>query len=229
MSKKIQTGVICALLAGKKFVFDDADTIQEIYGLGPEMFDVPNKFLTANELASMQAMIASVEKATTLKDKYDVLQGTRQTSFGAGRAALTTWFRKQKVSATLADRIDAVWEKFELLPLQLIQEMPDEAFPDVRDADPAKEDIALAIFGDRALGTTLRGDLREAMAPIIHHNWERHRKRFSRAKVNMDDKRLDAINRCNGEQLEDPIRLTLTYTCGSDRGRQSVRLTQDVA
>ncbi|KAG1727539.1 P-loop containing nucleoside triphosphate hydrolase protein [Suillus lakei] len=197
MSKKIQTGVICALLAGKKFVFDDADTIQEIYGLGPEMFDVPNKFLTANELASMQAMIASVEKATTLKDKYDVLQGTRQTSFGAGRAALTTWFRKQKVSATLADRIDAVWEKFELLPLQLIQEMPDEAFPDVRDADPAKEDIALAIFGDRALGTTLRGDLREAMAPIIHHNWERHRKRFSRAKVNMDDKRLDAINRCN--------------------------------
>jgi hypothetical protein len=199
MSKKIQTGVVCALLAGQHFVFQDSDTILDIYGLGPEMFDVPNPHLTPNELASLQSMMESVVKTSLLKDKYDILEGTRQTAYGAGRAALTIWFKKQKVSAAISERIDQVWEKLDLLPLQLIQESPEESFPDVRDADPAKEEIAIALFGDCALATTLRGDFRECLAPIIHHNWERHRKRFIRAKRAMNTKKADAAKRCKSE------------------------------
>ncbi|KAG2340580.1 hypothetical protein BDR05DRAFT_1002399 [Suillus weaverae] len=221
MSKKIQSGVICMLLAGKKFVFEDMDTINEIYGLGPEMFNVPNKWLTANELASIQAMMASVEKAVAIKDKFNILEGARQTSFKARQEALTTWFQKQKVSHALSERIDAVWTRLELSPLQLIQEMPKASFPDVRDAEPAREDIALAICGDGALGTTLRGDFREAFNPIIHHNWERHHKRYLRAKDNMNDKKEKAHSACKvieegtnvtAANLRDATRAVKTYS-----------------
>lgn len=200
MSKKIQTGVIIMLLAGKKFVFEDIDTIEEIYGLGPNMFSVPNDFVSDKERQSIRAMLDAVERCKTLKDKYDILEGKRQVAFPKGRAALTKWFRGQKVSNALSERIDAVWEKLDLLPLQMIQELPQEGFPDVRDADPAKEDIVLAIWGDRALSITLRGEFREGLAPIIHHNWERHRKRYVRACNSMGEKRLDAITQCKGEQ-----------------------------
>jgi hypothetical protein len=205
MSKKIQSGVIMMLSGGKKFVFDDIDTIQEIYGLGPEMFKVPNKYLSVEEREAVQAMVDAVEGATKPKDKWEILEGRRQTQHTRGRAGLTKWFKGQGVSGALSARIDAVWSKLDLLPLQLIQELPHEGFPDVRDADPAKEDIVLAICGDRALSTTIRGDLREGLAPIIHHNWERHRKRYIRAKDKMGERRLDAMNKCKGEQ--GPVRV----------------------
>lgn len=200
MSKKIQTGVIIMLLAGKKFVFEDIDTIAEIYGLGPNMFMDPNEFVSDKERESIRSMLDAVERGAKLKDKYDILEGKRLAAFVKGRAALTKWFRGQRVSNALLERIDAVWDKLDLLPLQMIQELPHEGFPDVRDADPAKEDIALAIWGDRALSITLRGEFREGLAPIIHHNWERHRKRYTRASDTMGAKRLDAITKCKGEQ-----------------------------
>jgi hypothetical protein len=75
----------------------------------------------------------------------------------------------------------------------------------VRDADPVKEDIVLAICRDRALSTTICGDFREGLVPIIHHNWERHRKWCIRAKDKMGERRLDAMNKCKGEQ--GPVRV----------------------
>jgi hypothetical protein len=191
MSQRIQAGVVCALLAGREFIFQDSSTIHAIYGLGPEMFDVPNPHLTPNELTSLQTMMKSVVKGA-YKDKLDILLGVGQTGYAAGRAALTTWWTKQKVSAAISERMDQVLEKIGLLPLQLIQQSADDKFPDVQDADPGKEDIAIALFGDFALARTLRGDFRESLGPIIHHNWERHRRRYDKARRTMEIKRFDA-------------------------------------
>ncbi|KAG2136443.1 hypothetical protein DEU56DRAFT_756348 [Suillus clintonianus] len=206
MSKKIQTAVICALLAGKKFIFQDEDTIREIYGLGPEMFNVENPHLSPNELASIQAMMSAVEKARTLKERYDILEGQRETSYGAGREALRIWCKRQDVHHAIGVRIDAAWHKLELTPLQLINESPTAGFPDVRDADPAKEDIALAIFGDYALSTTLRGDFRDTLTPIIHHNWERHRKVFRRVEASFTARKRTAREAC--EAIEHAEKVT---------------------
>ncbi|KAG2136436.1 hypothetical protein DEU56DRAFT_756342 [Suillus clintonianus] len=206
MSKKIQTAVICALLAGRKFVFDDPDTIMDIYGLGPQMFNVENPHLTPDELASVQAMMSDVEKARSLKERYSILEGTKETAYAAGRAALNIWCKRQMIHNKMGVRIDAAWHRLELTPVQLINESPTAGFPDVRDADPAKEDIALALFGDCALSTTLRGDFRDALTPIIHHNWERHRKVFKRVERSYAKSQTDAKDAC--QEIENAEKVT---------------------
>lgn len=213
MSQKFQTGVVCALIAGREFIFQDSLTILAIYGLGPEMFDIPNRHLTPNQLTSLQTMMKSVVKAATLKERFEILQGTGLTGFAAGRAALTTWFQKQNVSASISKRMDQVLENLELLPLQLIQQSANGEFPDVRDADPAKEDIAIALFGDFALARTLRGDFRESLDPIIHHTWERHRTRFTTARHIMQIQRFTARKYCNSEQCAVVKRTAINSLC----------------
>ncbi|KAG2063203.1 hypothetical protein BDR04DRAFT_1164116, partial [Suillus decipiens] len=166
------------------------------------MFNVPNEHLTENERASLVEMMSAVERAPNLKERYNILEGKSNTSYGAGRAALSEWWKKKKIADEVYARIDAVWEKFGLAPVQLIHEFPNEGFPDVHDADPAREDIALAIFGDNALQTTLRGEFRESLGPIIHHNWERHRKVFKRAVKSVEGLREKAADACKSIEEE---------------------------
>lgn len=196
MSKKIQSGVVCALLAGRHLIFEDGDTIQDIYGLGPKLFDEPNRHLTENQSKSLQEMMLAVEKAKDIKTRYNILEGKQQTSYGAGREALTIWFKKQGISSTISTKIDAVWKELELLPIQLIYSEPKEPYPNVADADMAREDIAIALFGANSLRRGLRGEFREALNPIIHHNWERHRKVCRRAEKTLGPRRTSAIAAC---------------------------------
>lgn len=53
MNKKIQIGIICSLLSGKDFIFENTHTIKEIYSLSPQMFNVPNHDFEKNKLESL--------------------------------------------------------------------------------------------------------------------------------------------------------------------------------
>ncbi|KAG0693276.1 hypothetical protein DFH29DRAFT_1007449 [Suillus ampliporus] len=196
MSRKLQSSVLCALLVAKGFIFEDVETLHEIYGLGPEMFDVKNPHLTEQERKALQKVIAAVVAADNLKQRYDILEKKDDAPLDAGRAALTKWFKQQKVSPAISGKIDDVWERLELSPLHLIQDAPDEQFPEIRDADGAREDIIAAIFGDNALSQTLRGEFRETFGTIVHHSWERHRKRYTRAKKSLRLNSIAAASYC---------------------------------
>ncbi|KAG0693517.1 hypothetical protein DFH29DRAFT_1007223 [Suillus ampliporus] len=196
MSKKLQTAVLYAIIAGKDWIFDDVETMKEIYGLDQHMFAVPNTHLTDEERNALQGLIEGVKKADGIKLKYQVLEGQKGSEWDEGRDALTKWFQKQRVSPVLSERIDAVWDELEMSPMHLIQDPPIATFPEIQDADGAKEDIVLAIFGQNALARGLRGDFREACGTVVHHSWERHRKRYIRAKKSISYKSIAAQSFC---------------------------------
>jgi hypothetical protein len=203
MSKKIQSGVVCALLAGKHLIFQNEDIIQDIYGLGPQLFKGPgpDRHLNENQLKSLREMMSAVEKAKDIKTRYNILEGKQQTSYGAGRDALTIWFKKQQISSTISTKVDAVWKDLDLLPLQLIHLDPEAGFPNVADADMAREDIAVALFGANSVSRGLRGEFRESLSPIVHHNWERHRKMCRRAEKTLGLRRMAATVTCKCRSL----------------------------
>ncbi|KAJ8581744.1 hypothetical protein M405DRAFT_846837 [Rhizopogon salebrosus TDB-379] len=202
MSKKLSTAVICGLLAGQDIIFGDTHTINQIYGLEPSMFHGHIPHLTHNECKSIQTMMSSLIATTNIKAKYKILEG-KETGWGAAQAALHVWFTKQKVSSSLNKRIDEVWERLGVLPLQLIQESGEDTFPDISDANSARDDIILVVFGDNALAKTVRGDFRLASATIMHHSWERHRKLYLRARGRIGRKRITAQSYC--KIIEDAI------------------------
>jgi hypothetical protein len=218
MSKTMQSAVICALLAAKEWIFEDEETMKDIYGLGQQMFDVPNEHLTENQRQSLRVMIEAVEGKKTLKERYEIVQGKQQTGFGAGRDALKKWFKDQKVSKTIADRIDKAFEDAEVLPLQLIHSYgaSKDEFPEIGDCESGREDAVLAIFGSNALCGPLKGNFREATGTIMHHAWERHRKRYARAKKTLALKRLTSTAAVKGvlKILDSPIVLIM---CCRDR------------
>ncbi|KAG1756190.1 uncharacterized protein EDB91DRAFT_1076291 [Suillus paluster] len=121
MSRKLQSSVLCALLAAKYFIFADEETLQDMYGLGPEMFDVKNPHLTKHEHKALK--------------QYNILEEKGDSPMAAGGAVLTKWFK-----------IDNVWEGLDSSPLHLIQDMPGDNFPNIHDADDIKEDVIQAIF-----------------------------------------------------------------------------------
>ncbi|KAG0697698.1 hypothetical protein DFH29DRAFT_1003482 [Suillus ampliporus] len=174
MSKKMQSAIISALLAGKAWIFDDDETLKEIYGLGPDMFKEPHQHLSDKQRASLNNML-DVAEALAGKDRYEILEGKEQSGWGAGRDALNHWFKEQKISAAFIARIDEALEASEVLPIQLIQREKSEEFPEVKDAESGKEDVVLAILGTEALSRPLTGEFRDACNTILHHAWERHR------------------------------------------------------
>jgi hypothetical protein len=198
MSRKLQTAVLCGLLAAKDYIFEDPTTMADIYGLDKDMFNNGNEHLTKNECKSLLTMIDSVVAASNLSQRYTILE-RKDPGWAAGQAALTKWFTKQKVSRTLSNRIDEVWTRLELTPLQLIQDPCYDDFPELRDADSSREDIMLAIFGENALAQKVRGDVRDACSNVMHHSWERHRKRYQRAKKRLAHKRIEAASFCKSK------------------------------
>jgi hypothetical protein len=123
---------------------------------------------------------------------------TKASGWGAGQEALKHWFVKQKVSHSIYTRADEVWKSQDLLPIQLIQDSMEEGFPELRDADSARDDILLEVFGSNAVSRTVRGDFRRAIDNIMHHSWERHRKVYGRVKSNIaaKAKSLDSLCSC---------------------------------
>ncbi|KAJ8586214.1 hypothetical protein M405DRAFT_864785 [Rhizopogon salebrosus TDB-379] len=196
MSKKLQSGVLLGLLAGKDYIFQDPDTIHEIYGLGEKMFDVRNKHLTENQRMSLQTMIKAVEATQDMNKKFTIMD-TKASGWAAGQEALKEWFVKQKVSHSLYTRADEVWKSQDLLPIQLIQESGEDGFPELRDADSARDDILLEVFGTNALSRNVRGDFRRAIDTIMHHSWERHRKMYGRIKNSIAGKAQTVETLCS--------------------------------
>jgi hypothetical protein len=103
----------------------------------------------------------------------------------------------------MGQRIDAVYNSLGVAPMQLINEglEPGEEFPSILDSERAKEDVLLAVAGDHALERVPRGDFRDAITGINHHAWERHRKRFGRARDGLPIKKLAAQTAVKGEWL----------------------------
>ncbi|KAG0693279.1 hypothetical protein DFH29DRAFT_1007453, partial [Suillus ampliporus] len=196
MSKKLQSAVICCLLASKAWIFEDEESgiLKDIYGLSRKMFDEPQEHLTEKQRESLCTMLKAADAAPNLTARYEILDGRRMTSHGGGRDALNTWFTKQKVSAKMARRIDDAWDAVDVSPIDLIHAGlgSGEEFPNIHNSEGAKEDIMMAIFGDNALAQNPRTDFRDPFAAILHHSWERHRKRYNRAKKSLAPKRADA-------------------------------------
>ncbi|KAG1784565.1 P-loop containing nucleoside triphosphate hydrolase protein [Suillus plorans] len=200
MSKKMQSAIISALLAGRTWIFEDDETLKEIYGLGPDMFKEPHQHLSDKQRVSLNTML-DVAEALAGKDRYEILEGKEQSGWGAGRDALNHWFKEQKVSAAFIERIDQALEVSQVLPIQLIQREKSEEFPEVKDAESGKEDVVLAILGTEALSRPLTGEFRDACNTILHHAWERHRKRYRRAKEALGKKRIKSMSLV--KQIED--------------------------
>ncbi|KAG2108191.1 uncharacterized protein F5147DRAFT_652914 [Suillus discolor] len=195
MSKTLWSAVLMSLVAGRSWIFDDeSNALKYIYGLGPEMFDVPNSHLTDKQCQSLGAMIDALSHKGSGKECYEILEGKEVGGWAAGRNTLDKWFKKQKVSGLIGEWIDRVWTMLDVSPMQLIHEGLEEGeeFPNILDAKRAKEDVILVILGDHALEKNARGDFHDATATIIHHAWERHRKRFKHAERSLPKKKLDA-------------------------------------
>jgi len=61
MAKKITTAVILGMPAGQSYIFEDKDTLEDIYNLSVDLFRIvePNnsEHLTANKMQSLNTMI----------------------------------------------------------------------------------------------------------------------------------------------------------------------------
>ena len=205
MAKKMTTAVILGMLAGRSYIFEDKDTLEEIYGLGADLFGTaePNEHLTANETRSLNAMINAITSAKNQKARVDILEGKTE-GWAGGQGALAKWWKGAKVAKALAVRIDEALERNDVSPQQLInldvEEGAEETkFPDVKDCDDAKDDILEAIYGSNVHSKPVRGDMVYARDTIIHHTWERHRKRFGRAKKLFQAREKNAQARYEGK------------------------------
>ncbi|KAG2124639.1 hypothetical protein DEU56DRAFT_916989 [Suillus clintonianus] len=220
MSKKMQSAIISALLAGKAWIFDDDETLKEIYGLGLDMFKEPHQHLSDKQRVSLNAML-DVAEALAGKDRYDILEGKEQSGWGAGRDALNHWFKEQKISAAFIERIDQALEVSQVLPIQLIQREKSEEFPEVKDADSGKEDVVLAILGTEALSRPLTGEFRDACNTILHHAWERHRKQYRQAKKALEKKRIKSMSLV--KKIEDTKYVTQKMLCDATKAVKAYR------
>ncbi|KAG2059837.1 hypothetical protein BDR06DRAFT_1002927 [Suillus hirtellus] len=130
----------------------------------------------------------AIEKAKDIKTRYNILEGKQQTLYRASQDALTIWFKKQHISSTISTKVDAVWKELDLLPIQLIQSDPDAGFPNVADADMAREDIAIALFGANSVSK------------------ERHRKVCRHTEKLLGPRRMATIVAC--KLIEDTAKVT---------------------
>ncbi|OJA20020.1 hypothetical protein AZE42_13280 [Rhizopogon vesiculosus] len=193
MSRQLKTGIIIALIAGKDWIYDDAEdsTISEVFGLNANLFKVPNKHLTEHQRESLNLMLEAVGQAPSISRRYSILEGKAE-GWAAGRAALKVWFEKSTVSQRITQKVDKALEECTVSPAEVIARLADGSetiFPNISECDTAKEDIVIALFGHHAGSRISRGDFKDAVHIIVHHQWERHRKCFNRAKKAFPNKR----------------------------------------
>ena len=184
---KLHNAVFLVLALRTASVFKDADNALETFGLTDAMFTIPHSHLDDTERASANGLLQVLKGAGTFQERRDLLEGRKATSWGAARHAIKKWATKQKIYATIYQRVDDVLAFNEATPKCLIQsgDIEKGEFPDIRDVDEFREDVAVAVFGKDILEDRFRGDLRESVSAIMHHAWERQRKRCGRARKSM--------------------------------------------
>lgn len=191
MAMKMQTLILIALLDRPEDIFADPSQT-EFWHLTERLFDEPNPVLSDSERESINAMISAVKNARGGKSKRHVIEGGHHV---AGHSALLKWHASYGFNPAIYRRVQKTLENEGLSPRALIWSRKDKQddFPPRSDADGALDSIACAVFGDNCLASSrVVGEFKEAVSALIHHEWERERKRYIRASKTLTHKKLMA-------------------------------------
>jgi len=191
MAMKIQTLVLVALLDRPDDIFAD-ESQNEFWHLTERLFQEPNSVLSDSERESINAMISALQNARGGRAKQRIIESGQHP---AGYAALLKWHGAYKFNPDLYLRVQKALEDEELSPHALIWSRKHKLddFPPRSDADGAIDTVACAVFGDNCLANArVVGEFKEAVIALIHHEWERQRKRYLRAVKTLAIKKLTA-------------------------------------
>ncbi|KAH0826063.1 hypothetical protein J3R83DRAFT_5787 [Lanmaoa asiatica] len=191
MAMKMQTLILIALLDRPADIFAD-ESQAEFWHLSESLFQEANPVLSDSELESINAMISAVQNARGGRAKQHVIESGQHS---AGYAALLKWHAAYKFNSSIYLRVQKALEDEELSPHALIWSRRHKLddFPPRSDADGAIDAVACAVFGENCLASErVVGEFKEAVAALIHHEWERQRKRYVRAVKTLINKKLMA-------------------------------------
>lgn len=194
----MQTLIILALLDRPEDIFAD-DSQTEFWHLTERLFQEPNPVLSDRERESINAMISAVQNTQGGKAKQRIVESGHHP---AGSAALLKWHSAYKFNPGIYLRVEKALEEEELSPHALIWNRRHKLdyFPPRSDADGAIDSIACSVFGDNCLANArVVGEFKEAVISLIHHEWERQRKRYLRAIKTLANKKLMAQSAFTGK------------------------------
>ena len=197
---KMQTLILIALLDRSEDIFAD-ESQADFWHLTERLFELPNPILSDSEQESINAMISAVQNTPGGKAKQRVIEGEQHP---AGYAALLKWHAAYKFNPEIYRRVQKSLEDEELSPHDLIwsRKRRLDDFPPRSDADGALDTIACAVFGENCLANArVVGEFKEAVVAMIHHEWERQRKKYTRAVKTLVNKKLMAQSAFAGESL----------------------------
>lgn len=198
MAMKIQTLILIALLDRPEDIFADESQVDFWY-LTEKLFQEPNPVLLDNERESLNAMISAIQNARGGKAKQHVIESGKHP---AGSAALLKWHAAYRFNQKLYLRVQQALEDEGLSPHALIWSRKDKLddFPPRSDADGALDTIACTLFGENCLARARAvGEFKEAVIAMVHHEWERQRRRYKRAVKTLSSKKLAAQSAFAGE------------------------------
>ncbi|KAG9308933.1 P-loop containing nucleoside triphosphate hydrolase protein [Chiua virens] len=191
MSMRMQTLILIALLDRPDDIL--ADELQsDFWHLTERLFEEPNPVLSDNERQSINAMISSVQNTRGGKAKQRVIESAKHP---AGYAALLKWHAAYKFNPEIYRRVQRALEAEELSPHKLIwnRRRRLDDFPSRSDADGALDAVACEVFGENCLANQrIVGEFKEAVSALIHHEWERQRKKYAWASKTLVGKKLIA-------------------------------------
>lgn len=188
---KMQTLVLIALLDRPEDIFAD-ESQNEFWHLTEKLFQEPNSVLSDSERESINAMISALQNVRGGRAKQRIIESGQHP---AGYAALLKWHGAYKFNPDLYLRVQKALEDEELSPHALIWNCKHKLddFPPRSDADGAIDTIACAVFGENCLANArVVGEFKEAVIALVHHEWERQRKRYLRAVKTLANKKLMA-------------------------------------
>ncbi|KAF8431211.1 hypothetical protein L210DRAFT_934667 [Boletus edulis BED1] len=191
MAMKMQTVILIALLDCPEDIFADESQV-EFWHLTEALFEQRNPVLSDTERESINALISAVQHSQGGKAKQRVIEGEQHP---AGYAALVKWHAAYKFNLEIYRRVQKALEDEELSPHDLIWSRKNKLddFPPRSDADGALDAIACAVFGENCLANArVVGEFKDAVSAMIHHEWERQRKKYLRAVKTLVNKKLIA-------------------------------------
>jgi hypothetical protein len=198
MAMKMQTLILIAFLDRSEDIFAD-ESQTEFWHLTDRLFQEPNSVLSDSERESINAMISALQNARGGRAKQRIIESGQ---YPAGYAALLKWHAAYKFNSDMYLRVQKALEDEELSPHALIWSRKNKLddFPPRSDADAAIDTIACAVFGENCLASArVVGEFKEAVIALVHHEWERQRKRYLRAVKTLANKKLMAQNAFAGK------------------------------
>lgn len=200
MAMKMQSLILVALLDRPEDIFAD-ESQATFWHLTEKLFEEPNPVLSDNERESLNVMVSALQNTRGGKAKQRIIEGAMHP---AGYAALLKWHAAYKFNPAIYLRVQKALEEEELSPHDLIWNRKHKLddFPPRSDADGALDAVACAVFGENCLANArVVGEFKEAISAVIHHEWERQRKKYIRAVKTLANKKLMAQSAFVSESL----------------------------